>query len=537
MTEWEPATEVEAAMRDALRVNDQERYFRILAGADLLLPISVEAAEGRAPVGWGTWTTGGRTHVLAFTSESTLRTCLGDSVGGSRRVSYRELAQNWPNHDWWLAVNPGLPIEGYLPAWFVAQLARGDARLPAWSASGARVASTVTSARATAAVPARATVAARYPVVTRPGPSALPPGTGSHASAVAVAPVSPAATGVASTGTSPATPARVQGEAALDFVPANEVEQGLWAAVREGSTNSFLSTLLLAQVLVPVAATSRPGARPGEEGFEWRTEQLDGERYLVVYTSPARLLDHLGESVETVEMKFVQLIRQWPDASWSFAVNPGSPIGAKLPGAQVIALANWADEVGLRDDEDSAQAEADAAASADAAGATARVEEPTPPTMMQKVIPPGHLAYYLERGYDRVCGFVHRVSEVAHLTTPAKLVAALGLDYAGSPFSPDAEEVYVVRWPAYRPSLYRIPYGGPNEQAMRAMDGWVIERPPFRGNGFAPSSSGDVIAEFKVDSVRLPHGAQLVRIRSDGTEQLVATLDCDGPVWRQVGEE
>ena len=42
----------------------------------------------------------------------------------------RELADTWPNLEWWLAVNPGLPIEGYLPAWFVAQLSRGDLRLP-----------------------------------------------------------------------------------------------------------------------------------------------------------------------------------------------------------------------------------------------------------------------------------------------------------------------------------------------------------------------------------------------------------------------
>ena len=50
--------------------------------------------------------------------------------GSARRVAYAELAETWPNLEWWLAVNPGLPIEGYLPAWFVAQLTRGDLRLP-----------------------------------------------------------------------------------------------------------------------------------------------------------------------------------------------------------------------------------------------------------------------------------------------------------------------------------------------------------------------------------------------------------------------
>src|ERR1051325_7377653 len=130
VSEWEPATDAERAMRDALRTDDQESYFRILAGVDLLLPVSADALAGLAPLGWGTWSTGGRTHVLAFTSPSALQACLADYTGSARRVAYSELAETWPNLEWWLAVNPGLPIEGSLPAWFVAQLARGDVRLP-----------------------------------------------------------------------------------------------------------------------------------------------------------------------------------------------------------------------------------------------------------------------------------------------------------------------------------------------------------------------------------------------------------------------
>ncbi|MBW4704365.1 SseB family protein [Micromonospora sp. RL09-050-HVF-A] len=130
MTDWEPATEAETAMRDALRASDQERYFRILAGTDLFLPVSGQALAGATPMGWGTWTTGGRTHVLAFTSAAAMHACLGASAGPCRRSRYADLAVEWPNHEWWLAVNPGLPIEGYLPAWFVSQLSRGDVRLP-----------------------------------------------------------------------------------------------------------------------------------------------------------------------------------------------------------------------------------------------------------------------------------------------------------------------------------------------------------------------------------------------------------------------
>jgi hypothetical protein len=317
-----------------------------------------------------------------------------------------------------------------------------------------------------------------------------------------------------------------------DFVPANDVERELYDAADGGSTDRFLSTLLLATILVPVADNSRPGSAPGESGFAFRTEEMDGERFLVVFTSRDRLSEHFAEPTRTVGVRFYELIRNWPDPAWSFAVNPESPVGAKYPGPQVIALASWATDAGL---------------GADPAEVDERVEMSLPlpqkatdaaqhATVMQKTVPAEQVDYYLDRGYDRVAGFVHRANEVDHLHTPGELFGALGLIHDGTPFQADAKEAYVLRWPAYRPSLYRIPYGGQSEQALRAMDGWVIERPPFRGNGFAPGEGRDVIAEFKVDSVRLPHGAQLWRMDADGTEKMIAIFDTDAPVWRRVGE-
>ncbi|MEH0971946.1 SseB family protein [Micromonospora sp. CPCC 205546] len=1042
MTEWEPATDAEAAMRDALRANDQQLYFRVLARTELLLPVSAEALAGTAPAGWGTWTTGGRTHVLAFTSGAAVRACLGENGGAVRRTSYADLSAGWPNHEWWLAVNPGLPIEGYLPAWFVAQLSRGDVRLPGRTMGArARLERVETAARARAqaaghgmpagpdagpatgvarpngtlqpaptaasstgrvpapAAPARPpafptehldprrgdptaggpaqtdavaapervppprpsplserprglptpdahpapgtngrpageaperpnrsffepasgraaahrqealrsgeravppsrlaagsqpfprrrplgepvpeeptrpipstptgaepthafttpagepthaftspagepthaftspagepthaftspagepthaftspagepthaftspagepthaftspagepthaftspaaepthafTTPAAEPTrafampggeatqvlpprgpgedatrdlrVSTPDPGPPPPGYGDRpqssedltqalprrqttpepvrpepvaeaepvsgppaprrgftpiviegtiiesrdlngrpapepappaeetvslfepvrrrrepvtaepAPAASAHPSSPADTvrsaapswsgdatvsldptvsldrtqPVVSSGdatvsldqtvsldpepptdaawpgdatvsldpapsadawsgdptvpTSVAAPAPAAdggarqeaatdagvsdvgppvedpgptvadepvtgtadgspgpGAVPIDFQPANEVEENLLDAAGAGSTDTFLSTLLLARVLLPVAADSAPGSRPGEPGFVWRTQELDGETFVVVHTSPERLADHTDAAVETIEVRFVQLIRRWPDESWSFAVNPGTPVGAKLPGEQIVGLANWAAEVGLGDD---IGVEAEPPPAAEEPASRPRYAPPTPdparPIVMQKAVAPSQLAYYLERGYDRVSGFVHRAGELAHLTTPAQLHDALGLGYPESPFARDAGEIYVLRWPAHRPSLYRIPYGGQNEAAMRAMEGWVIERPPFRGNGFAPGESSDVVAEFKVDSARLPHGAQLWRIGADGTERVVAILDTDALRWRQVGEQ
>src|SRR3712207_5096039 len=106
VTEWEPATEAEAAMREGLRAGDQELYFQILARTGLLLPVSAESLAGQTTAGWGTWTTSGRAHVVAFAAEQALQACLAEHAGSARRIAYQELAAMWPNLEWWLAVNP-----------------------------------------------------------------------------------------------------------------------------------------------------------------------------------------------------------------------------------------------------------------------------------------------------------------------------------------------------------------------------------------------------------------------------------------------
>ncbi|WP_460494242.1 SseB family protein [Dactylosporangium cerinum] len=331
--------------------------------------------------------------------------------------------------------------------------------------------------------------------------------------------------------TAPATvPVKSAAAQARDFRPANTVEQDLFDAVQANSTDRFLSTLLLAKILVPGWSGEGP-----IDPASWRTEHMNGLPHLVVFTSAERLADRLADT-QASWIKFTRLIRNWPPGDQlAFAVNPDSPIGAVLPGTEVVQLATWAAELGLGVDEP----EAAPVAAAKPAQQPRPAFEPqvsSGPLLMQKPISPEQLSYYLERGYDRVSGFVHRAGEVAHLQTPEELYQVLGLGYAGSSFKPDAEEAYVLRWKAYRGDLYRIPYGGPNQAAMRAMEGWVIERPPFRGNGFAPSDTSDVIAEFKVDSARLPHHAELWRLRRDGRQELIARLDADGPAWRKGKE-
>jgi hypothetical protein len=323
---------------------------------------------------------------------------------------------------------------------------------------------------------------------------------------------------------------------AVGFVPANETEAELLAAAETNNTDSFLSTLLLARVILPVPISMPPGSRPRDKYFPWQIEEADGERLIAVFTSPERLADYgpgrFSPDMSTMSMRFIELIEAWPSPRIQFAINPGTAVGTTLPGSQIVALASWAAEVGLRDDSPGDivvaarkhETPSMGVAGAPAVGAVTAI-------FMQRTVPPAQLPFYLERGYDRVSGFVNRASEVAHLTTPRALYRALGLVYAGSPFAEDDAEVHVLRWVAHRPDLYRLPYGGQSEAAMRAMQGWVIERAPFRGNGFAPGDSDVIVAEFKVDSVRLPHGAQMWRLTRDGTENLVASFDADSGRW------
>jgi len=323
---------------------------------------------------------------------------------------------------------------------------------------------------------------------------------------------------------------------AVGFVPANETESELLAAAVTNNTDAFLSTLLLARVILPVPISMPPGSRPRDKYFPWQIEESEGERLIAVFTSQERLddygSDHFGPDISTMSMRFIELIEAWPSEKIQFAINPGTPVGTTLPGAQIVALASWAAEVGLRRETPGeitlAPRKHETTPSAGVAGAP--IVGASTAITMQRTVPPAQVPFYLERGYDRVSGFVNRASEVAHLRTPRVLYRALGLVYEGSPFSEDDTEVHVLRWVAHRPDLYRLPYGGQNEAAMRAMQGWVIERAPFRGNGFAPGD-GEVVAEFKVDSARLPHGAQMWRLSRDGSETLVASFDADSGRW------
>jgi hypothetical protein len=469
---FEAQNEVEERLFDAVQRQDRETFFKVLLGGQVLVPVQAETP-------WGTkpddpefpW------QPVAVQSQPSIMVFtslkwMHDAVGQCRFVmpEVHDLVAAWPpSAGWSLVLNPGTPIDAVVTDEQIRGLAEG----------------TLTAA------------------AEQPG-----------------------------------------------FEPGNRIDHELFEAAEAGDTDTFLRVLFSANVLIPIPPDAPLEVPADAPGFRWDAALRDPSS-VQVFTSLIRLKEVLGggqPAARFVYADFRDLIAAWPNPEWNLLLNPGTRIGASLGGDQVTALSEWAAGVGLLEPAASAaqhdepqpvrqEAEQQTPYSAPPAPAPAALPQVTRggPMLLQKVLPPEHVGWYLEQGYDRVGGFVYPAEYVADLQTPAQIYATLGLLYEESPFSPDDEGVYVIRWPAHCEELYRIPFGGQTEDELVGWgdSGWVVERAPFQGAGFAPGSAG-TIREFKVDSARLPYGAEMYYLGRDRSERFIAMYDPDRLEWIRV---
>ncbi|MEV0839344.1 hypothetical protein AB0I55_07265 [Actinocatenispora sera] len=122
---WRPADDVQAALRLAVERDDDRGYFELLLDAPLYLPSAAVDADAAAPR-FATVTVDGGVHLVAFTGEP----APAPRGAGWRVTTYQDLARSWPDPSWRLVVDPGTPIEAYLPA-PSAEEVDGTVRLPA----------------------------------------------------------------------------------------------------------------------------------------------------------------------------------------------------------------------------------------------------------------------------------------------------------------------------------------------------------------------------------------------------------------------
>ncbi len=272
--------------------------------------------------------------------------------------------------------------------------------------------------------------------------------------------------------------------AGLEPGPEPDLEKGLVAAKQRGDQRAYLALIEENGLIVPSTGRS--------DVVEFATTSLNDGLYVLTFTTAEEMSRALGGQAEHFRHVTVgQLAAEWPNPAWKLSINLGLPSEAYFDASVLtgVAATTEATETAETDVEPEPKPEPEA--------------EPEPgPAVMQKVVPHPLVVHYLEGGYDRVAGYVHRVDDVAGLTTPELLVRGLRLTYQNSPFSAEDEAIHVIRWPEHKPALFKTPSG----------DG-----PPVR--------------EFKISSQRLPHGAEMYRIDRSGEVTRVAVFDADTRTW------
>ncbi|TMR03037.1 SseB family protein [Actinomadura soli] len=319
--------------------------------------------------------------------------------------------------------------------------------------------------------------------------------------------------------------------------PAGPSDSGLETALAEarerGDQHGYLNLLARAVLYLPA-----PGGA-GASDHQFATARFGGGTFVLAFTSPEAMNHSLqGQAAHHREASLAELSRGWPHPDWQLAINPGLPSASYLdanalfePDGPARAEPVPGDAVAARTAPSPPESPSPSPAEPrEPSGVPEGSETPTSPpvaprpreaasstgrrgpadggpqvVIMQKAVRPEHVRHYLDGGYDLVAGYVHRVQDVAEPATPAALIRGLGLVYEGSPFTPDDEEIFVIRWPAVKPSLFPGPLHAPGD--------------------------GPGIPEFKIESQRLPHGAELYRLVVAGTESPVASYDADLRRW------
>jgi type III secretion system (T3SS) SseB-like protein len=134
-TGWAPANRSEVTMANALADGDQRTYFRHVLTIPLFLPVPRAGWPTGTVPGWPpeeclTWSGEGRTFLLVFSSPAGLESVTGPEWMAGPPVSFHDVVAAVPDPTWWFAINPGLPIEAYLPPELVAPVAEGTVVLP-----------------------------------------------------------------------------------------------------------------------------------------------------------------------------------------------------------------------------------------------------------------------------------------------------------------------------------------------------------------------------------------------------------------------
>lgn len=284
--------------------------------------------------------------------------------------------------------------------------------------------------------------------------------------------------------------------------PADPFEEELAEAFAADDLARSLALLRTAELAVPISAA----AAAGDEPPAWPTTTDAGMTWIMAYTSIEGMrqgTQGLAEYCRVVTLP--ELAAGWPDLRSGLVVNLGLPPHFFLESGTLARLAVPTMAQDLE----------------------AEPESGLP--ILQKLLTPQAAFQMVADREARVSGYCHNLLDVSHIATPTVLAEALG--QADEPdMVSDEGSVTILRWRAVGPDLYRTPYGGTDEETKAAVSGWVVEEPPFVGMGLVPNVD-QLIREYKVDAVELPHGSEIVELTIDGIEVRRAVFDGDRRRW------
>jgi hypothetical protein len=294
---WQPANDVEQAMLRAARADDRTEYFRILTRAELYLP-QLRGDGDSTSQQFVTMDLFGQTFLPVFTSLEAMAPRVAGIADAYTVTGYDELFDRWPVAGWRLAVNPGTPLDAYLPVEAVRAAADGDLVVPA----GLEVLTAVAEAAADDEIDAVGTP-------------------GEEADLAAEFAAAMARAGTAST---------------------EEPDTGelLLAAAERGDATGYVDALLHAMVVLPTGRPVDDPARLVDLDFPWHPVGSPEAPVIEVFTSPERFGRAYPDGTPSLRATLVSLLTVWPQGH-GLAVDPDSPAGITLPAEQVQVLLLW----------------------------------------------------------------------------------------------------------------------------------------------------------------------------------------------------
>lgn len=120
---WEASSDFERELEEAFGTQDLGRCFGLLMPAQVVMPVTREAHEGTEPMRWATYTDDERTWIMVYTSFETMTRATSGHAQYGAVTRIDELAADWPDQSYGLAINPGQGVAFYLESGMVARLA------------------------------------------------------------------------------------------------------------------------------------------------------------------------------------------------------------------------------------------------------------------------------------------------------------------------------------------------------------------------------------------------------------------------------